>query len=285
MTMTREFWRAAETIHDIVYVVPEAQTRFESLGLPRGQMAYIASRAAALGTPGPELVIATFHGFAPKRIHSALPEAWQLVDRDEILRVRLEVARDALAAAWPGADIGSLSDRLAAMTDGMDWAGKPLAAAHASLPMPDDPVGRLWHAATILREYRGDCHVAVLTAAGLGGAAANLLTQAAGLVPERQQTVRGWEDGDWNRAREALAQRGWLDAAGAITDAGRGAREQLESATDRVTASGFDLEATARGVAAEDQLVELARQLTARGGGFGDVNPTGVPRPRQLPRQ
>ncbi|WP_293782693.1 WXG100 family type VII secretion target [uncultured Aeromicrobium sp.] len=279
MAMSREFWRAVETIHDVVYVAPGVTRRFAELGLTGFWMGYIASRAAALGTPPPELVIATFHGFAPDRIRRALPDAWQLADRDAIVALRLQIGREELAAAWPEAGLSDIAGRLHAMLGGLDWAGRPLAAAHAALPAPGDPPGRLWHAATVLREYRGDCHIAILTAAGLGGASANVLAQAAGLVPAEQQRSRGWDDAAWEKGREDLRQRGWLDAEGVITAAGRGAREQLESATDRVCAAGLDLEATAHGVAVENDLVALARRVTERGG-FPDVNATGVPRPR-----
>ncbi|RLV54946.1 hypothetical protein D9V41_14100 [Aeromicrobium phragmitis] len=280
MAMTREFWRAVETIHDVVYVAPDVTQRFEELGLKGFWMGYVASRAAALGTPAPELVVATFHGFAPARIRRALPDAWQLADRDAIIALRLAIAREELAAAWPDTDVADTADRLRLMLDGVDWAGKPLAAAHAALPEPGDPVGLLWHGATVLREYRGDCHVAILTAAGLDGAAANVLAQAAGLVPAEQQHSRGWDDVAWERGRRSVQQRGWLDADGVITDAGRGAREQLEAATDRVCAAGLDLEATAHGVALEGEIVSLARRVADRGG-FPDVNATGVPRPRR----
>ncbi|MFD1859302.1 hypothetical protein EHW97_02095 [Aeromicrobium camelliae] len=280
MAMTREFWRAIETIHDVVYVAPNVKERFEELGLKGFWMGYVASRAAALGTPPPELVIATFHGFAPARIRRALPDAWRLADRDAVLDLRLRIAREELAAAWPGIDVAGTADRLEAMLAGLDWAGKPLAAAHAALPVPPDPVGRLWHAATAVREYRGDCHVAILTAAGLDGAAANVLAQAVGLVPAEQQHSRGWDDAAWARGRRGLQQRGWLDDDGRITETGRGAREQLEAATDRVCAAGLDLEATAHGVALEGELLSLAYRVTERGG-FPDVNATGVPRPRR----
>ena len=99
-----------------------------------------------------------------------------------------DLARDALAPGLADADVERLAKELTAIWTSLDFAGKGLAAAHASLPAPDDAIGRLWHAATILREYRGDCHVAILTAAGLDGAAANALAVADGRV--RAQPAR-----------------------------------------------------------------------------------------------
>src|SRR5690606_39515853 len=48
--------------------------------------------------------------------------------------------------------------------------GRPLFAAHADLPWPDGPVAAVWHGATLLREFRGDGHVAALVAEEIGRA-------------------------------------------------------------------------------------------------------------------
>ena len=238
----------------------------------------MASRSAALGTPSPEVVIATFHGFAPVMVHRALPDAWSMASRDDVLATRYELARDALAPALAQVDAARLAKELAAIKAGLDFAGKPLAAAHASLSTPEDDAGRLWHAATVLREYRGDCHVAILTAAGLDGAAANALAVAAGLAGERQRSLRGWTEDEWESAYRRLVQRGWTDADGTITDTGRAARQQMEATTDRVCAAGIDREATGRVITIEEELLALARAIEAAGA-VTYPNPTGVQRP------
>ncbi|MET1039264.1 MAG: hypothetical protein ABW075_13400, partial [Aeromicrobium sp.] len=125
---------------------------------------------------------------------------------------------------------------------------------------------------------RGDCHVAVLSAAGLDGATANALSVAAGLVPAEQRTVRGWTEDEWSEAVGRLGTRGWVDAAGALTDTGRAARAQIEDTTDRVCAAGFDRESTGRAITVEDAVVAIARGIE-RAGAVGYPNPTGVPRP------
>jgi hypothetical protein len=63
--------------------------------------------------------------------------------------------------------------------------GRPLYAGHAGLDWPDAPHVAAWHAATLLREHRGDGHIAALVAAGLSGIDA-LVTHVAtgqGFVP------------------------------------------------------------------------------------------------------
>jgi len=278
MTQSRSFWRAVEAIHDVVYFAADVSERYGAIGLKGYWMGYTASRSAALGTPSPTLVTALFHGFAPAIVERALPDAWRLASRDDVLATRLELARETLAPALEGADTARIARELGRVTDGLDYAGKPLAAAHRDLTVPDDDIGRIWHFATVVREYRGDCHVAVLTAAGLDGAAANALSVAAGLVPPEQRTVRGWSEDEWSAAVGRLGTRGWVDPAGALTDTGRSARAQIEDTTDRVCAAGFDQESTGRAITIEDAIVAVAHRI----GGAGAVpypNPTGVPAP------
>ncbi len=278
MTVKRAFWQAVEVIHDVVYFAPDTKARYEALGLKGYWMGYFASRSAALGTPAPEVVVALFQGFAPRMVHRALPDAWSMASRDDILATRLDLARDKLAPGLADADVERLAKELTAIWTALDFAGKGLAAAHASLPAPDDPVGRLWHAATILREYRGDCHVALLTAAGLDGAAANALAVADGRVTAQQREMRGWTEDEWADAYERLRRRAWTDEFATITDSGRAARAQIEDATDRVSASSFDEEAQARTITLEEALVTTARAIEASGV-MQFPNPVGVRAP------
>ncbi|GAA1742591.1 SCO6745 family protein [Aeromicrobium alkaliterrae] len=274
---TREFWRSVAAIHDVVYFAPDAKQRYEAIGLKGFWMGYAASRSAALGTPGPEVVTAVFHGFAPWMVARALPDAWSMADRDEILRVRLDIARDRVVEAIGDQDVTRTADATQRLVEQLDLAGRPLAAAHAALPVPDDPIERLWNAVTVLREYRGDSHVAVLTAAGIGGASANALAVATGLVPENQRDFRGWSEQEWADAFGRLQQFGWVEGTTA-TETGRAARERLEDATDRSCGAGLDQEATARAYALANDLLPIARAVEASGA-VSYPNPTGVPRP------
>ena len=151
------------------------------------------------------------------------------------------------------------------MVDGLDLAGKPMGAALAGLHMPDDPIGRLWHAASILREYRGDCHIAVLTTAGLDGAAANALAVAVGLTPSAVKESRGWTDQEWEAALDRLRLRDWVDAEGQPTATGRAARARLEDATDRTASAGIDREATARTITVAPRLAAIAHAVREAG--------------------
>lgn len=277
------FWKAVETIHDVVYFSPHTKERYGEVGLKGYWMGYFATRSAALGTPGPELVTATFHGFSPAIVRRALPDAWALSaehgGREAVLEARLDIARQALAPVV--AEHGSVEgyvESLHIALRGLDLAGKPLAAAQSSVPVPDDPIGALWHAATIFREYRGDCHVAVLTTAGLGGAAANALQVGTGRANPVQREFRGWTEEEWVKAQESLREWGWLDEAGVATEVGATARERLEDATDRACDAGIDLTTRARLVTLAEPLLTLARAV-ADAGAVPFPNATGGQRP------
>lgn len=278
---TREFWRSIEAIHDIVYFAPEATQRYADLGLKGYWMGYFASRSAALGPADPQVVTALFHGFAPSRVARALPDAWSLASPTDILAARQDAATEVLTRVLEQVegevDVARTADALQNLSTLLDLAGRPLAAAHRAAPVPTDPVGRLWHAATVLREYRGDSHVAVLTAAGLGGAEANALSAANGLVGMKQHEMRGWTDEEWIAAFGRLQQFGWVDGTEA-TETGRVARERIEDATDRSCSAGLDQEGTARAYALVPSLVPIARATEATGV-MAYPNPTGVPRP------
>lgn len=272
------FWRAINTLHAVVYFAPDAKQRYEALGLKGYWMGYFASRSACLGTPPADLVTATFHGFAPSIVERAIPDAWDRVDRDALLAERAAVAGDALRPGLEGHDVEAMTTRFAGIAAGLDVAGKPLAAAQRELDAPTDPVQAFWHHLTVVREFRGDCHIAVLIAAGLGGTAANALQVAVGKAPAEQPALRGWDETAWAAGVEDLRQRGWVDADGAATDAGLQARERIEDATDRACAAFMDREATAHAVSVSDAVRAAARSVVASGV-VAFPNPTGNARP------
>ncbi|WP_375000725.1 hypothetical protein [Aeromicrobium sp. CTD01-1L150] len=300
MTPTH-FWRAVNTLHAVVYFAPDAKSRYEALGLKGYWMGYFASRGAALGTPSAEVVTATFHGFSPAMVARAIPDAWSMAEREAVLAERAAIAADALRPGLQGYDVAALTTRLAGAADGLDVAGKPLAAAQRALPAPThaphgggagpwaaesagggapdagatDECAVFWHHLTVLREFRGDCHIAVLLAAGLGGAAANVLQVAVGKAPENQRQLRGWTEQEWAAAEDDVRQRGWIDDDGVVTESGRLARERIEDATDRACEAFMDRESRAHAVAVSDELRDAA-------GSVGPVtfpNATGNGRP------
>jgi hypothetical protein len=131
-----------------------------------------------------------------------------------------------------------------------------MAAANAALPWPEEPHMVLWQAATILREHRGDGHVAALRAHDIGPAEALVSHAAVGAAPEEVFTSRQWTAEQWNAARDRLAARGLVDGEGHATEAGVRLRASVEKRTDELAAGPWD-------VLTADEVKELADLLMA----------------------
>jgi hypothetical protein len=256
--------RAIEPLHNHVYFVPETEEHLTAVGLRPGRMVYFAGRSAAMGAVGPGVVTATFANFSPAVVARHVPRAWTLASPEQVVTARSTAARASLtrllggerAAAAP--EVVELGDLLAEACRVLTAEGRPLYAGHADLPWPEDPVTRLWHAATLLREWRGDAHVGVLVRHGLSGMEALQTHVATGraFVEPVAQTMRGWTDEEWAAGWARLAERG-LVADRALTEAGQRLRAELEAETDALsTAPWLHLgpERTARVVALGKQL-------------------------------
>jgi len=120
--------------------------------------------------------------------------------------------------------------------------GRPLAAAHAELAWPEAPHLVLWHAQSILREYRGDGHIALLVTHGLSGIDALITHGAAGdVAPRLLQSSRGWSDQQWADAVVSMRQRGWLDDGEALglSPWGAAQRQEIEDQTDALATAPY----------------------------------------------
>jgi hypothetical protein len=280
----RRMWTLFEPVHVVTYFTPEARAGFEQAGLRGFWRGYFAGRAAPLGPAGPALVTASFYNFAPTMVARALPGVWDLITPEDALAVRSAGAVAALRRLLGerAASLAALADLLLRATDGLDCAGRVLAAANAALPVGwegeagGEPAARVWHAVTLLREHRGDGHSAALLAAGIDGCEALALRAGSDLSRELLQPVRGWADEDWDRAEARLTSRGWLGEDGRLTPEGAAVRQAVEEATDRAAARPWDR----LGMAATEELASLlapvARACAAE---IPFPNPVGVPEP------
>jgi hypothetical protein len=243
----RKTWRTLEPIHGMVYFAPEAVEAYAALGIG-GTDGYFASRAAAMGPVGAEVVIATFFNFAPDLVRHAIPAVWTIATPEQIVAARHDAAATMLRRVLEGVpdvdeehvgEAATLARRAA--TEATRWPeGRPLFAGHAALDWPDDPLLVLWHAQTLLREFRGDGHIAALTAEGVDAVEALILHAATGEVPAAiLQGSRQWSDDEWSAGRERLRSRGWLDADGELTEDGLAHRRWVEDRTDALAAPAY----------------------------------------------
>ena len=302
----RRMWTLFEPVHVISYFAPAAKGAFEQAGLRGFWRGYFAGRAAPIGQVGAAPVVAAFFSFAPAMVARALPAVWDLISPAEALAVR-EAGAVAALRDLRGLDAGdpcppqvaAASEQLASAADGLDVAGRTLGASNAALPVPGEPLARLWHAATLLREHRGDGHIAALVAADVDGPEALVLragahlpaagghassgqassvhSDASGAVERGQmQPARGWTDDEWDAAATRLTRRGLLQPDGAATTAGRQLHQSIEAATDQAAARPWAGLAHGQADELAELLLPIARACAAV---LPFPNPVGVPAP------
>jgi hypothetical protein len=237
--LARKMWRTLEPLHGLVYFTAHATVAYEALGVT-GRAGYFASRAAPMGPVPAEVVVATFYNFNPAAVHRAIPAAWQAASPADLVAARFaaidRALRDVIGPeSLAGDDVVEAADLARQACDACTPEGRPLYAGHAALAWPEAPHMRLWHGVTLLREFRGDGHVAALVTAGLDGCEA-LVTHAADSgapVPaEVLRRSREWDQQAWAAATERLRARGLLDAAGTVTPEGAAVRARVEEVTD-----------------------------------------------------
>jgi hypothetical protein len=242
--IARHLWWRLEPIHAGIYFVAEAKVAFEQAGFKGYWMGYFASRSAPLGEASAELVMATFYNFNEPMVRRAIPDAWIFSTPARALEMRLALADQILRRTFTdldSADVVEAANVAEAAARVARPEGRPLFAANAALPWPSEPHLRLWHAATCLREHRGDGHVSVLQTEGIDGCEAHVLAAADGAIdPATQRRYRGWSEEDWEAAAERLRARGLLDEHGAFTDEGRALKDRIERRTDELALPPYE---------------------------------------------
>lgn len=240
----RVLWRLSEPVHAVSYFAPEPIAEFNRAGYRGFWMGYFAGRAAPLGPVGPELAYALFYNFTFERVAKALPDAWTFAPAHVALEARErgataalrrqlgELARDPCVAA--------AADLLARAAHAAPLAGRPLFAASRALPEPVDPIARLWHFATLLREHRGDGHIATLLNFGITGRQSHVLhSLAMGMPKSVYVAARDFSNGEWEDMLAELRTAGFVDTTGNLTDAGRAIKDGIEARTDELAWSAY----------------------------------------------
>ncbi|MFF8608792.1 hypothetical protein ACF06X_22935 [Streptomyces sp. NPDC015346] len=258
----RQMWHLLEPLHALLYYAPEAFEEAAALGhgVEERWPGYFAWRAAPLGPAGAERVASAFYSFSPSMVARYVPAVWHTASPADVLAARLRAVdrayREVLGATTvEGPELAEAATLARRAAEAAVTAGRPLAAANAELPWADAPHLVLWQAATLLREHRGDGHVAALLTAGLDPVEALVSFAAVGAASEKTFESRGWSAAEWSAARDRLTARGLLAAeaggvteggavseaaavseAGAVTEAGRALRAEVELRTDLLAA-------------------------------------------------
>ncbi|MEV5313561.1 hypothetical protein [Streptomyces sp. NPDC052610] len=236
----RQLWHLLEPLHAVLYYAPEAFEEAAALGFDTRERwpSYFPFRAAPLGPVGSRAVASAFYSFAPATVAEHIEPAWRVASPADVLAARWRAVDRTYRALFgdrlDGPDLAEAAALARRAAEAANTAGRPLAAANAALAWPEEPHLQLWHAATILREHRGDGHVAALLVAGLDPVEALVSFAAIGAAPVERFAGRGWSEQEWSSARDRLAARGLVDEKGTATDAGRELRDRVERHTDQL---------------------------------------------------
>ena len=256
--------RSLEPLHALGYFAPEVDAEVADVGVRKGRATYFASRSAPMGAVGAGPVAATFFVFSPSLVAHFVPACWEGADPAQVAAARYRGIDAAYTRLLGEETLGSpevaeAADLARTAALACTPEGRALYAAHADLAWPTEPHLVLFHGLTLLREHRGDGHVAALVGAGLSGVEALVSHTATGkgfTVPAAQAT-RGYSPEDWQAAVESLAERGLMTSDGALTEQGTAQRQELEDTTDRLAAAPWD----ALGEDGTARLKELGKPL------------------------
>ena len=267
----RRLFQLVEPVAAVTYMAHEPTEAVMALGLRNVWDAYFAGRAAPLGRDVPAAVVhALFYNFAEGEVARHIPRVWDMVTPDAAIAARQQGSVAALRrilgdlADSPG--VTSAADLLVTAGTSARADGRPLYAALRTLPVPGEPLARLWHGANLLREHRGDGHNAALLALGVGGTEAHVLhALSEGTPAEAFGRVSHLPRARLEAVVDGMRARGLVGADGWLTSTGRQTKERVESLTDDLAAPAYDILEPAELDQLIDDLEPLAAVLVAAG--------------------
>ena len=193
---------------------------------------YVGGRGAFLGEAAGAVVAAAFAWFEPGLVATLWDAARAAVALDRLVQARDESTVASLREILADEDPGEVASLLADAAQAADGMGRPLFSGRRADGRPQDAVHCLWWACGLVREHRGDSHVAVAAADGLDAIEMNILTELWIGMPLLSYTAtRGWTPDAMQRAVARLESRGWVRDGG-LTDSGLSARLSIEQRTD-----------------------------------------------------
>jgi hypothetical protein len=257
-----------EPIGLVPYATDDPNEAMFALGFTDYWDTYFAGRAAPLGPVPAEVVDALFYNFAPGEVARHIPRVWATTTPEAAIAARQQgctaALRRILAEAVDAPAFGRTVDLLLRAATSAPVEGRPMYAALLALPVPDDPVTRLFHAASLLREHRGDGHIAALMSEGIGGLEAHVLVAFdLGMAPERFGRLHHLPPAQIASVVEGMRDRGLLGGDGRMSALGAAVKRRIEDRTDDLAAPPYDALTPEELDALTSGLAPLAARLVA----------------------
>src|SRR3954471_18221572 len=241
----RRMFELVEPIGVIPYSADEPNEAMFALGFTNYWDTYFAGRAAPLGRVAAEIVDALFYNFAPGEVARHIPKVWETTTPEAAIAARqkgcVQALRRILGDHIDSPAFARATDLLLRAATSAPYEGRPMYAALRAIPIPDDGVARLFHAAALLREHRGDGHIAALMAEGVGGLEAHvLLALDMGMPAEKFGRIHHLPPAQLTAVVEGMRDRNLIGADGWLSEAGRSVKQRVEELTDDLAAKPYE---------------------------------------------
>ena len=243
--VARRMFELVEPIGVIPYSADEPNEAMFALGFTDYWDTYFAGRAAPLGLTSAEVVDALFYNFAPGEVARHIPKVWRTTTPDAAVAARrlgcAKAVRRILGEQVDSPDFARATELLMKAGTSAPFEGRPMYAALRALPIPDDEVARLFHAASLLREHRGDGHIAALVTEGVGGLEAHALCALDMDMPvEKFGRIQHLPAAQLAAVTDGMLERGLIGHDGWLSEQGRAVKQRVESLTDDLAAKPYE---------------------------------------------
>jgi hypothetical protein len=245
-SMARRMFELVEPIGVIPYAADEPNEAMFALGFTDYWDTYFAGRAAPLGITPAEVVDALFYNFAPGEVARHVPKVWRTTTPELAIAARqlgcAQALRRILGERVDSSDFARAAELLLKAATSAPLGGRPMYAALRAVPTPDDVVTGLFHGASLLREHRGDGHIAALISEGVGGVEAHVLFALSMDMPaESFGRIHHLPAVQLAAVIGGLRDRGLIGGDGWLSERGRAVRQRVESLTDDLGAKPYEI--------------------------------------------
>src|SRR3954471_5377199 len=230
----RRMFELVEPIGVIPYSADEPNEAMFALGFTNFWDTYFAGRAAPLGLVPAEVGGALFYNFAPGEVPRHIPKVWDTTTPEAAIAARragcVKALRRILGDHVDAPGFARGAELLTKAATSAPLEGRPMYAALRALPMPDEVVAQLFHAASLLREHRGDGHIVALMAEGVARLESHVLL-ALDMDMPAEKFGRIWHLPAAQIAAvvDGMRDRGLIGDDGWLTEEGRAVKQRVEA--------------------------------------------------------